>query len=758
MMVFFAPRMFFNRNGALFAAICLGGLLVTSTVWAGTGDGIALDGSIGAEAGGSLTPVAGNYAITSDMGEQAGGNLFHSFSDFNLETNESATFSGPDSVTNIISRVTGGNDSWIDGEIVSEIDGAGFYLLNPNGIVFGENASLNLGGAFYASSADTLHLGESDRLYVDLGEASRLSSAAPVAFGFLDNPGNITIQGSSLSAVEGETLAFVGGDFTMTDGRLSASGSGRVEIITVASEAEVTIGAGTLDVGGEVSGGNIQLEDGADIISTNGAGVTLMAQGEIQIVDSLINSYTTSADNGGSVLLSAGGSIDISKVDRSVSGINTTTYNTGSAGSVTLTTVSGAITLEGGSLESASRYAMATDVALGDAGSILLTSAQSIVLSSTASITSSILDSSGKGGEISLTAGDDLILTGFSFLRSDTHDSGDAGRIQLQVGGDFSLIDSYLTSDTTGSGQGGEIGVTAAGEMRLDATGSITSSTSGSGPGGSIDLVAATFILTGGGDIHAESSGTQSDSGDAGEIRIEADRIQIFASATIIAEAKIADGGNITLIAEELVQLADSQITTSVESGVGNGGNITIDPTFVILDNSSINANAHGGDGGAIDITTQHLITDPNSSITASSEFGLQGTVTINTPRDDADSQALSLSSSFQKVAKMLKERCSVSRQQKGSSLVRVGKGGMASGMSGFQTAQLLDLNPVVKRVSSFQAGESWDGSSQKQRVWMDQTRGGGALSELDWQQLSSAQKMGQEDFLRGGCRNSLRH
>ena len=102
--------------------------------------GIKLDGTLGSA--GNLELPGPDYDIRAEYGQQAGANLFHSFQQFNIHSDESATFTGPDSVRNIISRVTGGNASWIDGRLTSAIPGADLYMLNPAGLMFGPNASL----------------------------------------------------------------------------------------------------------------------------------------------------------------------------------------------------------------------------------------------------------------------------------------------------------------------------------------------------------------------------------------------------------------------------------------------------------------------------------------------------------------------------------------------------------------------------------------------------------------------------------------
>ena len=81
--------------------------------------GVTTDGTLGP---GRALPGP-NYQIPADLGQQVGGNLFHSFGQFSIDTGESATFSGPNSVNNIIGRVTGGEASFIDGTIRSTIPG-----------------------------------------------------------------------------------------------------------------------------------------------------------------------------------------------------------------------------------------------------------------------------------------------------------------------------------------------------------------------------------------------------------------------------------------------------------------------------------------------------------------------------------------------------------------------------------------------------------------------------------------------------------
>ncbi|NJL58736.1 MAG: filamentous hemagglutinin N-terminal domain-containing protein [Desulfobacteraceae bacterium] len=170
--------------------------------------GIKLDGTIG-NAGKPDLPGP-DYAIKPEYGKQAGSNLFHSFQQFNIHKGESATFSVPDSVRNIISRVTGGSASWIDGKLALTIPNADMYFLNPFGVMFGSNASLDLGGSFHVSTADYLKLGNDGVFHALHPENSILSVAPPSAFGFLsDKPAKISFDGSFLQVPEGKTLSVI---------------------------------------------------------------------------------------------------------------------------------------------------------------------------------------------------------------------------------------------------------------------------------------------------------------------------------------------------------------------------------------------------------------------------------------------------------------------------------------------------------------------------------------------------------------------
>ena len=195
---------------------------------------------------GSLSPaqtlVGPNYAIGANLGKQVGGNLFHSFGLFGLATGESANFTGPAAVSNIIGRITGGMQSSIDGKVRSSIVGANLYLINPAGFVFGPNATINVSGSFHAATADYLKLSDGAKFQATNPSGSTLTAAAPAAFGFLNAaPPSITVNGSQLSGPTGTTFGLVGGPVTIASGAVIAVPAGTIHVTGVASTGEVPV-------------------------------------------------------------------------------------------------------------------------------------------------------------------------------------------------------------------------------------------------------------------------------------------------------------------------------------------------------------------------------------------------------------------------------------------------------------------------------------------------------------------------------------
>src|SRR5262249_52935530 len=214
-----------------------------------------------------------------------------------------------------------------------------------------------------------------------------------------------------------------------------------------------------------------------------------------------------------------------------------------------------------------------------------------------------------------------------------------------------------LTGGTiTVQGQGG-VG-SQAGSVSIDGSGSgIFTQSTGNRPGGDINiLTSGSVTMTNGASISASSTGA----GNAGSIQINAGNQFTMTNSTVTTEATQSGGGliKITTTPSGGVQLTNSKISASVLDGNGGGGSVNIDPQFVILQNSQILAQAVQGPGGNILITTNLLLPDANSTISASSQFGQPGTVTIQSPIAPAGGKIFPLPEKPLIPTALLSQRC----------------------------------------------------------------------------------------------------
>jgi large exoprotein involved in heme utilization and adhesion len=176
-------------------------------------------------------------------------------------------------------------------------------------------------------------------------------------------------------------------------------------------------------------------------------------------------------------------------------------------------------------------------------------------------------------------------------------------------------------------------------------------------------------------------------SGDAGNLEVQAHSIFLDKKGQLIARTASGNGGNITLnVRDLLLQRHDSQIATEASGGTGNGGNIVINGQFIVAvpnENSDINANAVQGRGGNINIITSGIYgqefrpsSTPRSDITASSDFGVNGTVQINTPDVDPSRGLTNLPQQLVDVSGLVDSSCAVAVSEE-SNFVVTGRGGV---------------------------------------------------------------------------------
>lgn len=660
----------------------------TMTIALPTHAGVTTDGTLGQ--GGALPGP--NYQIPADLGQQVGGNLFHSFGQFSIDTGESATFSGPNSVNNIIGRVTGGEASFIDGTIRSTIPGANLYLLNPAGLLFGENVTLDVSGSVHVSTADYLRLGDGGRFDAHTPGNSVLTVAPVAAFGFLDPPAPITVNGGFLRVPDGQTLSLIGGDITLNNATLYTP-AGRIDLAAVGSAGEVlptdhdlvmqgfdTLGAltierdpvvarvtvdigeplgkiplGDLDTSGE-GGGAIFIRGGRWVsrggwVLTNTYGTRAGRDVDVAIAGNV--RFDQGALLGAGVLGSGtGGSISFSAHDLNIldgSGITTETFGSGNAGDVTITVRN--VLVDRQNAQSDTGIGSITESgSTGDGGAVKLTVADNITVQNGGAI-SAVTSGDGNAGDVTITARNLLVdrqnarsPTGI-FSSAERSSKGDGGTVNLNLSGTLTARNGgEIRASTFGAGNAGDVTITARnllvdGQNAPSFTG-IASSVAdvSTGDGGTINLtIADTLTVLSGGQVGASTFGT----GEAGDVTITARNLLIDGQNTAFftgidstsTSNSTGDGGTINLsIADTLTVRNGGQI--SAASATTSGGNITLDVARLRLFNGgAISATVYGGfdtEGGNVTINSGNIVALNGSTITAQANQGRGGNILIN--------------------------------------------------------------------------------------------------------------------------------
>ena len=618
---------------------------------------VITDGSLGG-ARGPITPVPlpngkMDVPITESLGKRAGPNLFHSFSTFNIGGGDSATFSGSSGIQNVVSRVTGGNYSTIDGTLRSTIQGANLYFLNPWGVVFGPNASLDVKGSFHVSTADYLRFEDGTRFYSTPNVPGEvLSAASPAAFGFLSpTPAPVYAVNSFLNVPDGETLSIIGGDIGLYGAYLWAPG-GRINLASMASPGEVVPNpAGNrpgLQVLPQAAAGELRLRastvDVSDYFNATGAGTILIRAGRIIL--------EPDPDVGGRSWITAdsygdppGGGVDILTGTLDLSGgssISSASQGSGRAGPLTLS-ASDSISMRdtytglssaswasgdgGGMAITTPRLLIENEASIyGDSfsdgrGSDMVITTGTLNLLSGGSISSSAYGATGDGGNLSILATESFSISGIgpngltSSLVNRTSGGGNAGRIQIVT----PVLDigehGIISAETLGTGRAADINLTV-GTMTLTQGARISNSAFGTtGRGGDLSIAASDSVTISGMDSQGSSSGIYSyaaAAGDAGNIALSAPNL-LLSDRALIAADTVGDGhaGRIELNVQKLTLSGGAQISSGSNTASGRGGNIYVnDAESISLSGprTGIFTSTYGsGDGGDIVLSSSSL-------------------------------------------------------------------------------------------------------------------------------------------------------
>lgn len=291
---------------------------------------ITPDQSLGAEIS-VITPHADSTDVISG-GAKRDANLFHSFEQFSVQTGRIAFFNNAADIQNIISRVTGSSISNIDG-LIRANGAANLFLLNPNGIIFGRNARLDIGGSFVASTANSIKFADGAEFHAKTTQTTPLLTVnVPIGLQFGGNPGSLQVRGDSrgirttsdlldptagLRVSSNRTLALVGGDLGLEGATLKTPG-GRIELGSVAREGlvnlTVTKKGFALGYEGIQNLGKIQLTQQSALEASGFSGGDIQVAGkQIAIANgSTVRASTLGAGSGGALVVKATDLLEIS--------------------------------------------------------------------------------------------------------------------------------------------------------------------------------------------------------------------------------------------------------------------------------------------------------------------------------------------------------------------------------------------------------------------------------------------------------------
>ncbi len=502
--------------------------------------------------------------FTINQGDRAGGNLFHSFSDFSVPKNGSAFFNNAADIVNIFSRVTGGNISSIDG-LLGVNGTANLFLINPAGIIFGEGARLNIGGSFYGSTADSILFPDGEFSAIDTDNPPLITINAPIGLNFRDNPGDIINQSVAqnstgdvvgLEVTPGNNLTLVGGELNFETGNLTARG-GNIELGGLSAAGTVTFNNyGSLSFPEDVAQADVNLTNASnvDVSGTDGGSITINTR-----------NLNLKAGDFGSSFIRSGITADSTSAEAQ-------------AGNISINATDNVI-FDGGSVINS-----VNPGAVGNAGDVIITTGSLSLINGGQVDTSTF--GQGNTGSVEINASDIIIEGDGTGISTNVAQNtlGNAGDINITANSLVIRDDANIKAQTAGEGNGGNINITAEDSISLDKDSSILSqaTSNATGNGGFLKITTNNLSITEDSILSVDNQGQ----GNAGNITLEIDKnITIKDSRFISAEAlENANGGNLTINATEFIIAFPNQNNDNIASADrGNGGNINITTTNVFF-------------------------------------------------------------------------------------------------------------------------------------------------------------------------------
>ena len=589
-----------------------------------------------------VTPLSNTNLIQG--GTVRGSNLFHSFKEFSILNGNTAYFNNSLDITNIFTRVTGGSISNING-VIKANGIANLFLINPNGIVFG-NARLDIGGSFIGTSASSIKFGDGFEFSAKNPQSSPLLSInVPTGLQFARNPGSISgttnsTENVGLSVPSGATLALIGGEIAVDGGNLTVLG-GRIELGAVTGNSQVSLTPTNpgwkLGYENISNFENIYLTNATISSNSNGRGSIAITGNNIDILSSTIQAGINAGfqlDNQpGDITLNSQGNIIVRS-----STIANQVHSVGNAGNIDLKARS--LFFSNGT------EVVTNNLGEGNAGNITINAKDTISLDEVGKqnptvISANLFGSRGNGGKITANATNVSLKNGATIV-AHTLGQGNAGSIEINASDRINIDGLGSNGFTSGVGSqvfpeavgnGGEV-ILSAPTVTLSGGAAVVAHTLGRGNAGTVNINAQKVFLDGLAS-NGESSGLGSAAftsarGNAGKIAINTNSLSVTNSASLfVATFGQGDAGSITINATGDVTFdgvgangrSSNAFSTVERESVGNGKeiNITAD-TLTIKNGAVVGTTTRGvGKGSNINIKVNNLQVQGGGQIVSTS-------------------------------------------------------------------------------------------------------------------------------------------
>ena len=408
-----------------------------------------------------------------------GGNLFFSFQYFNVATGETALFSTTSAgINNVISRVTGGYASTIDGTIalLAASGAPNLYFVNPAGVTFTANAFVNVPAAFAVTTANYLKFSDGN-FYADPSKASTLSAMAPEAFGFL---------GATRAPVNLQGAQLLGG----------GAGSGEIQVVA----GDVTIdGGGQYAALANTTGDVRVIATGAQAVEVPLSGAFNSGDGTVTLQAGGITAFSSAGQATGGLYVSAGAlQIDATNGGTVPTGVFSSAGGAG-AGPIRIDVGGSALLTNGAFIASQNAGGGGGDF---DHPECRITEHSGRELPNQSQLTS-ITVGAGAGGPIGINVAGPVNIVNGGQVAAETFGVGNAGAIalstqSLNIDGGTSTYNTGIVRQANDSGASvGQVSVTASGPITLENGGSISSNTFSPGNAGDVNVVAQSLSIDG---------------------------------------------------------------------------------------------------------------------------------------------------------------------------------------------------------------------------------------------------------------------